>query len=588
MKANALARAGALLLLITTAMLTPAKAQQEAPPTAPLVFIPGLMGTKLCEPGPGGKAVWSDTLELEAGLWDLADQEAFTDEVTRTIIKKLKQREGADFVHKPCGIMREDAVTASIAVEILFGAGITRTVDAGLVSSGYGQLISFLEGLGYSEQAGAADQQLHVFPYDWRLSNLENARRLGAFIEALDHEGPVDLLAHSMGGLIAHAYLAQNRGSHSVRKFISMGTPYLGAAAPLLYAQGVEGEQEGILAKAPYELIFLWPSILELMPRYDRCCVILGQGDEENRNFKPMDEGYFEKLPWFQDRLGARGSFNADDVSKALGQWRALDEILARPLTDVDRYWVASFAHPTSRLIRLSSDMTTIDSIVSGLGDDTVPDESATFQVPGPDDVLEADDVHMRIFARAKAQNNLRFALLEAGEQQRVDRHVTVDITDFLPRRLRLAGSVSAEVEIISIGLKVDDLVWDAGRGASARVHFTYEIKLSERIERFIKDNDPRIRRVINAVKARIGDRLEGDKARICVELPDDPICLELSDIEHGETEDGIRTLSATFGGNAPLRPGAYRLSVEQDLIDVGLSRPILVLNIREETEDGE
>jgi pimeloyl-ACP methyl ester carboxylesterase len=66
------------------------------------------------------------------------------------------------------------------------------------------------------------------FTYDWRLSSVENADKLAEFIAS---DNKVVLIAHSMGGLVASAYLAKGVAyRNKVDKMITLGTPYTGAA----------------------------------------------------------------------------------------------------------------------------------------------------------------------------------------------------------------------------------------------------------------------------------------------------------------------------------------------------------------------
>ena len=62
------------------------------------------------------------------------------------------------------------------------------------------------------QPVGTRQRRYYIFPYDWRQDNVVIARKLDALIEQLrrDYGDPqlkVDLVAHSMGGLIARYYL---------------------------------------------------------------------------------------------------------------------------------------------------------------------------------------------------------------------------------------------------------------------------------------------------------------------------------------------------------------------------------------------
>lgn len=81
------------------------------------------------------------------------------------------------------------------------------------------------------------DDSVHFFAYDWRLNNAVNAERLKKFIDDLG-ASRVDIVAHSMGGLIASRYIADGNGS-KIRRLITLGTPYLGAPkAAYVFATG--------------------------------------------------------------------------------------------------------------------------------------------------------------------------------------------------------------------------------------------------------------------------------------------------------------------------------------------------------------
>ncbi|MBI2086683.1 MAG: alpha/beta hydrolase [Candidatus Zambryskibacteria bacterium] len=74
-------------------------------------------------------------------------------------------------------------------------------------------------------------KDLFTFPYDWRLDIDITAEKLKEKIDGIKAERgvtKVDLVAHSMGGLVVKKYLHDN-GGDSVDKFIDIGTPHTGA-----------------------------------------------------------------------------------------------------------------------------------------------------------------------------------------------------------------------------------------------------------------------------------------------------------------------------------------------------------------------
>lgn len=81
------------------------------------------------------------------------------------------------------------------------------------------------------------NREVYFFSYDFRASNIESAKELKGIINTILHGkkwDKVDLICHSMGGLVASSYVAQN-GPETIHKVVTMGTPYEGATK-LLWA----------------------------------------------------------------------------------------------------------------------------------------------------------------------------------------------------------------------------------------------------------------------------------------------------------------------------------------------------------------
>ncbi len=68
---------------------------------------------------------------------------------------------------------------------------------------------------------------LFVFPYDWRKPLTNLADDLNTFINSKNLADKIDLVGHSMGGLVARAY-AQKYGVEKVDKILTAGSPHLG------------------------------------------------------------------------------------------------------------------------------------------------------------------------------------------------------------------------------------------------------------------------------------------------------------------------------------------------------------------------
>jgi pimeloyl-ACP methyl ester carboxylesterase len=91
------------------------------------------------------------------------------------------------------------------------------------------------------------DTTLFVFAYDWRKSNDGNADLLRDYIECVREQTGseyVDVVAHSMGGVLTRRYVLENQNNHYIDRFISVATPWLGA--PRAIAVMETGQYPGI------------------------------------------------------------------------------------------------------------------------------------------------------------------------------------------------------------------------------------------------------------------------------------------------------------------------------------------------------
>jgi pimeloyl-ACP methyl ester carboxylesterase len=78
---------------------------------------------------------------------------------------------------------------------------------------------------------------LLVFAYDWRLSNRVNGRLLAERVEqwrrcSRNRDAKLVLVCHSMGGLVARAFLDLEGGAEQCRRLVTVGTPTSGRSRP--------------------------------------------------------------------------------------------------------------------------------------------------------------------------------------------------------------------------------------------------------------------------------------------------------------------------------------------------------------------
>ncbi len=102
------------------------------------------------------------------------------------------------------------------------------------------------------------DQTLFTFPYDWRKSNVDTATLLKSKIDEVKgvcHCAKVDVVAHSMGGLVAQYYAESSQYANDIDNLIFLGTPHKGATADYLtWEAGEFTGKEGLLLKFIFTL----------------------------------------------------------------------------------------------------------------------------------------------------------------------------------------------------------------------------------------------------------------------------------------------------------------------------------------------
>ena len=119
----------------------------------------------------------------------------------------------------------------------------------------YDNLFVALQRAGY-----IAGETLFAFPYEWRQSNVITAQKLEemiAEVKDICRCGRVDLVAHSMGGLVARSYIQGPDYQDDVDQLVFLGTPHLGSPKSYLQWEALEGfdsDLEKVLAKAVFKL----------------------------------------------------------------------------------------------------------------------------------------------------------------------------------------------------------------------------------------------------------------------------------------------------------------------------------------------
>lgn len=157
---------------------------------------------------------------------------------------------------------------------LMIPTDIIRNISTNNIFQG---LISELESQGYKQNI-----DLFVFPYDWRWfidwtagnDSFPNILSLKEKIDEVKNQtgaSKVDIIAHSMGGLIVKKYV-YDFGNDSINKFIDIATPHLGAPKAfkiLMYGDDLGFNVSGIFGLNPSTINHIsqnMPSIYQLLP----------------------------------------------------------------------------------------------------------------------------------------------------------------------------------------------------------------------------------------------------------------------------------------------------------------------------------
>ena len=246
--------AGTLQFVATTSFsMTPASTIEPTLTTQiatsknlPIIIIPGVGGSELDAwaagtsrevwPAPGGTRI----SQVIVNAWDL---------VSKADMSILR--------------MNADGTGPEDPSVYVFASDLLRT---GL-SNFYGGLVQFFESKGYIE-----GQSLFVFPYDFRQDNSLHLAQLDQLIDQAriaNSSEKVILVAHSMGGLIATAYVNSNSNyAEKVDSIITIGTPFWGS--PKCYYAITQGYALGNAFVDPKQMKSMainWPACYELLPR---------------------------------------------------------------------------------------------------------------------------------------------------------------------------------------------------------------------------------------------------------------------------------------------------------------------------------
>ena len=327
------------VFLSTLFVISVALAQPQ--PQRPVVLVPGILGSRLCEAS-SGELIWGN----RASLLNFSKLE-----ITGN---------SNDTPLKPCGIIQE--------IQIL---GSFWSIDQ------YNLLLSSLSTAGFSSEKG----NLFIFDYDWRQSNIKSADLPNLFIrDKIGDNKDFDLIAHSMGGIIARIFVDKYKAARSLKRIIYLGTPFLGSMNTFGTIQEGWGWVQNRLAggqEVIWRVALSFPAMLELLPRYDGCCYIRTKAGQR-QPINVFDAETWRRLGWLPIEYNNMARYNrfAETLAISHGLTELLEQAAPNGITEV---LFASDVHATLRRLGMKEGLTAPGDwyFSKERGDGTVPVWSA-------------------------------------------------------------------------------------------------------------------------------------------------------------------------------------------------------------------
>lgn len=312
--------------------------EEASPPSEPsglrpVVIIPGIMGSELYD---GQDFIWPNVGLLIDRVHDYF------------LLDSLSLDENGDSI--------KDISLGNIVKKV-------PTVDT------FEKLINDLESKNY-----VLNDNYFLFPYDWRLNLDDSIDLLKNKIEAIKSQTgffKVDIVAHSMGGLLAEDYVHQF-GADNLNKMIFVGTPHLGApkSAKVLLEGDIGIPFNLVNQETIKQLSLNSPSVYELLPRQKYFDIYQG--------YLELQGASLALLPYNSTRLFLKNQkLNSNLIDQA-------EIFFAKDLADVNFgsakvYNIAGCALATQATYSFSSSKNHITSTGYGSGDGTVPLVSADY-----------------------------------------------------------------------------------------------------------------------------------------------------------------------------------------------------------------
>ncbi|MBL4660164.1 MAG: hypothetical protein JKY19_07395 [Alcanivoracaceae bacterium] len=200
-------------------------------------------------------------------------------------------------------------------------------------------------------------RKLYVFNYDWRQDNVITVKQLDDFINTIqakysdniNTKQKVDIVAHSMGGLISRYYMRYGTsdvlndneftinldGAKNIRRAVFLGTPNLGLV--LSVNRFVNGYRFG-LRTIPIEVMITMPSIYQLLPHSISNWIVDLKGNKIDIDV--FDQETWQKYQWaiYDPKVQQRIIENSSSRKAGLKQVETLKKFFHKNLERARRF----------------------------------------------------------------------------------------------------------------------------------------------------------------------------------------------------------------------------------------------------------
>ncbi|MCB9954259.1 MAG: hypothetical protein H6848_00020 [Caulobacterales bacterium] len=541
-------------------------------PERPLIFIPGIMGSKLCTNA--GDVLW--------GPEDVRSASASLGNVERLALgyESNFDAEGGDVV--PCGVV-----------------GKLRAFNAWDVVIFYQPLFDLMTSLGYEwstensseilrtdwRETAPSPRKAYAFDYDWRFSNAKNAERLESFIEKVIPTGEYDVVAHSMGGVVARLFLetSEKNNSNRLHTLVLMGTPHRGATNTLTLAYNAWLDAASIRHAA-----VTFQAFYELLPRFFGCCFVSqykktilwgARPSGAKEVFDPFDPKFWIGFWWLPEQQRDANFLYADYLAATISDAKEIANVLDKPINRPNTYLLVSGTRETASTITLSDDrqyrlQTTVED-----GDGTVPFRSASNLGDETVTRLQSSSSHSTIFADEYGKHNLCYALLDqtsgplgvtanfsidSSELMAATSETGIDKNAYVRSLIAQYGDFELEVELLSFGISGFDQTWQASRPINIEIAANFAPKLISKGADLPVSFENLQFETESALATLIRDKFAKS---LCIESEGLPICFEAGDASIEPSQSGSRQrVVFGFRATAPDEPGIYGVLFDENI----------------------